>query len=147
MLELAAAAAMWAVESKTDEMTDTVLTAAVVIGNGGRLALRCDAAGPKSVYAAFYSDTYLGGRGNYPASRNITLRFGKTDPIEGIATYMDSTAIIKGPEFAQAMRKIVPKVDKVIVRLVRYDGREVDMSFGTESSKDAIETMFKACEG
>lgn len=135
----------WHYEESVDAMTDFRRPRVISDGEGSSfIALACNRPGRGEVFVHVESGDYLGGRGTSYAVRRITYRFDDRAPIEGTWRYDSTFARSPGRQVAPFLMGMSNST-RVAFRLVRYDGRTVDVTFDVRGAREAIDRIYAAC--
>lgn len=137
----------WTVNTITDPITDKSRVVASIKGNGGLLAIKCDAAGSGSVYVHLVSDTFLGGTSR-DSNRDVTYRFDTSPPVTNRWYHDGSSAIMTDDNKVSAFVQQAVSSTRLAVRARTFRFSEVTALFDLDASStnEVLKRVYEGCE-
>jgi hypothetical protein len=133
----------WTYREDTDAFTDKLKASVFLVGKGGGISLKCDEAGPRSIYARFVSEEFLG----EARLREFRWRFDDAAPDGDTWIYSDNYAEMSDFPRAMIFLNQVARATKLTVRALTYRGRTVEAAFDLDGAPEAIARLTKTCLG
>lgn len=135
----------WTVETIKDPITDKPRVAATLMGEGGLLALQCDAPGRDSVYIHWVAEEYFGGDF---ARRRMTIRFDQDPPIDDRWAYDGTSAAQTWDRQAMSFARRLTSANQVALRGTDFRGGPHTAVWAIDPSdaRLVVEQVFRTCE-
>lgn len=139
----AASAASWSYEEVKDPISDAKRGIAVLPGDGGKIIVKCDDNGPRSIYVEVLADKYLGATDNM--RRAVIMRLDDGALVTTDWLHDGATAITDGGDAGLATAVAVSSAKKVVFRLSTFDGDEVDVVATSDGDSTSVRHAFETC--
>lgn len=136
----------WDVITIQDPIDDSTRAVAILSGEGGSLAIKCDKPGQDSLYVQFVSKRYLGNLRSSYSSRDFTYRIDADAPVTEGWAYEKSSALQFNRKFVYPLLDRLASASKVAVRASTYDYSTVDASFDLDGVAEAIAQTRSTCQ-
>lgn len=133
----------WAVNLRSDPMTDKKEGGAVLFGtNGSRLLVACNGLIEKTLSIQFFPKSYLGSRDNV-----VMVRFDSDSPLPAtVWTYAKDGAYTINPAYVDAFSvRVGTGATSIIVRALNYEDQPLDAVFVSNNGLVAINQVRQAC--
>ncbi len=133
----------WAVNLRSDPMTDEKEGGAMFFGtNGSRLLIACNGIVEKTLSVQYLPKGYLGSSDNV-----VMIRFDNDPPLPAtVWTYAKDGAYTVSPAYVDAFSSRVGSGATLIkVRALNYEDQPIDAAFGSNNGLAAINQIREAC--
>jgi hypothetical protein len=135
----------WDLSIKKDLMSDKTQARVFKLQDGNAIGLKCDEAGPQSLYFQIISKDFLG-KQIRSASRPMMVRFDQDSPVT-VNMYTDArSAFVFDATAAASMARKSALAKTVAFRIFDFDGDSHDMSFDLTGAADAFAKVSIACQ-
>lgn len=136
----------WEVITIQDPIDDSTRAVAILSGEGGSLAIKCDKPGQDSLYVQFISKRYLGNLRSSYSSRDFTYRIDTDAPVTEGWAYEKSSALQFNRKIAYPLLDRLATANKIAIRASTYDYSTVDASFDLDGVGEAISLTRSTCQ-
>jgi hypothetical protein len=144
----AAGPSAWHVKVSTDPITDKTKASAARLGQGGGIAIKCDAAGLNSVYILFVPDKYLGSpsaleKDKY--SRGLTFRFDADQPISGSWDTNEDAVIMNDTKVVSVFVSRALTAKRLVFRTRAFDTSDATATIDLSGAAEPLKKVVAAC--
>ena len=133
----------WAVNLRSDPMTDEKEGGAVLFGtNGSRILVACNGLVEKTLSIQFFPKAYLGSSDNV-----VMVRFDSDAPLPAtVWTYAKDGAYTISPVYVDVFSaRVGTGATSIKVRALNYEDQPIDAVFGSNNGLEAINLVRQAC--
>lgn len=136
----------WLVWEVTDPVDDSRRAGAAASGVGGRLRVKCDAAG-EGIYVELKTVEYLGEsiRRSDDLGRRVMVRFDNDPAVPLQWNYGADYALLQPGAEADTFLTRLRTASRLIVRAKTYQFEDVDIVFELTGSAEALEIVAAGC--
>ena len=138
----------WTFRVEANPMTDARRGIALLLGDAGGLAVKCDSNGPGSLYFSVLSTHYLGGAG-WQKNRAIRYRIDKGAVVSLAANHDGSAASVfetsPNSDGGRFLTNLMNSSNELVVQITDFDSNIYNIVFTTTGAKDAILKSAVAC--